>query len=299
MIGRAGLGQTRQTGLVANDHRVDWCDAYRLFSGDVAYVWHGGTHAAEVASNLETAGFRIRTQIIWAKQHFALGRGDYHWQHEPLWHAVREGCASRWNGDRKQSTLWTVANLNPFGGSTDEVPTGHGTQKPIELMRRPILNNTRLGEIVYDPFLGSGTILIAAQTTERICYGIEIDPAYVDVIVKRWQVLTKQRATLDDDGRTFDDVAEERQLLSGLSNMARPKFEPTAEQRQQVKSLVALGILHDDIATFIGKSKEQVHRSRNPSRVPPSIIFGRHSLGERWRSAAIASSLARRTDRHI
>jgi hypothetical protein len=76
---------------VLNDHQVDWTAAYQLFAGEVAYVWHAGIHAGEVAGNLETCGFRIRAQIIWAKQHFALGRGDYHWQHEPCWYAVREG----------------------------------------------------------------------------------------------------------------------------------------------------------------------------------------------------------------
>jgi hypothetical protein len=80
---RAGLGRAQQSGLVKNDDRVDWTDAYKLFLGDVAYVWHAGVHAAEVAAGLEAAGFRLRTQIIWVKQHFALSRGDYHWNHEP------------------------------------------------------------------------------------------------------------------------------------------------------------------------------------------------------------------------
>jgi hypothetical protein len=112
---RAGLGKQRQTGTVPNDDRVDWRAAYRLFEGDVAYIWHAGVHASQVAAGLEELGLRIRTQIIWAKQHFALGRGDYHWQHEPCWYAVREGKSSNWSGDRKQSTLWEIANLNPFG----------------------------------------------------------------------------------------------------------------------------------------------------------------------------------------
>ena len=77
-------------------------------------------------------------------------------------------------------------------------------------MRRPILNNTVRGEIVYDPFLGSGTTLIAAESTERICYGLEIDPGYVDVIVKRWQQWTGKRAVLEDDGRTFDELTADR-----------------------------------------------------------------------------------------
>jgi DNA modification methylase len=207
---QAGLGRQRQTGPVPNDDRVDWAAAYNLFPGDAAYVWHAGVHAAEVASTLESAGFRIRAQIIWAKQHFALSRGEYHWHHEPCWYSVREGKSSHWNGDRTQSTLWQVANLNPFGGSREEVATGHGTQKPMELMRRPILNNSVRGDVVYDPFLGSGTTLVAAHLTDRICYGLDIDPGYVDVVVKRWQTLTNQAAVLDGDGRTFNQISAER-----------------------------------------------------------------------------------------
>jgi DNA modification methylase len=209
---RAGLGRQRQTGTVANDQQVDWSAAYRLFAGDVAYVWHAGVHAAEVAAGLESAGLRIRSQIIWAKQHFALSRGDYHWQHEPCWYAVREGKSSNWCGDRTQSTLWQVANLNPFGGSPEEA-TGHGTQKPVELMRRPILNNSVRGEIIYDPFLGSGTTLVAAHSTDRICFGIDIDPRYVDVTIRRWQKLTGKVAVHASDGRTFAEVAAERAVV--------------------------------------------------------------------------------------
>jgi len=208
---RAGLGPQRQNGRVPNDDRADWSQAYKLFPGDVAYVWHAGVHAAEVAAGLEACGLRIRAQIIWAKQHFALGRGDFHWQHEPCWYCVREGKRSNWCGDRKQSTLWEVANLNPFGGGTGEEPiTGHGAQKPLELIRRPILNNSRRGDTIYDPFLGSGTLLVAAEVTDRVCYGLDIDPHYVDVIVTRWQKLTGKQATLVGDGRTFDEIAEER-----------------------------------------------------------------------------------------
>ena len=192
-----------------NDDRADWVEAYKLFPGDVAYVWHAGVHAAEVARGLEASGFSIRSQIIWAKQHFALSRGDYHWHHEPCWYAVREGKSSRWCGDRSQSTLWQVANLNPIGGSREEA-TGHGTQKPLELMRRPILNNSVRGDVVYDPFLGSGTTLIAAEATERNCCGLDIDPRYVDVIVRRWQQFTGKQAVLEAGGRSFDQLAAER-----------------------------------------------------------------------------------------
>ena len=207
---RAGLGKQRQVGVIANDNQVDWRQAWKLFPGDVAYIWHAGIHAAEVAAGLESLGFRIRAQIIWVKQHFALGRGDFHWQHEPCWYAVREGQPSRWCGDRSQSTVWEVPNLNPFGGSRDEPATGHSAQKPVELMRRPILNNSVTGDVVYDPFLGSGTTLIAAESTERICYGLDIDPRYVDVTVLRWQKVTGKAAVLLSNGRRFDEVAAQR-----------------------------------------------------------------------------------------
>jgi DNA modification methylase len=154
---RAGLGRQRQVGAVVNDGRADWSAAYQLFPGDVAYVWHAGVHAVEVAQSLATAEFQIRAQIIWAKQHFALSRGNYHWQHEPCWYGVRQGRNANWRGDRTQSTLWQIANLNSFGGNRDETATGHGTQKPVELMRRPILNHSEPGDAVYDAFLGSGS----------------------------------------------------------------------------------------------------------------------------------------------
>ena len=208
----AGLGKQRQTGTVANDNRVDWAEAYNLFPGDVAYVWHAGVHAAEVARSLATADFEIRSQIIWAKQHFAMSRGHYHWQHEPCWYAVRTGRSGNWAGSRKETTLWEVANLNPFGGDENEgdAATGHGTQKPTELMRRPMLNHTEEEEIIYDPFLGSGSTLIAAEQLKRICYGLEIEPKYVDMIVQRWQKLRGKEAILEADGRGFEQIRTER-----------------------------------------------------------------------------------------
>jgi DNA modification methylase len=208
---KAGLGKQVQVGKVANDDRVDWTAAYALFPGDVIYCWHAGLHAAEVATHLETAGFKIVSQIVWAKPHFALSRGMYHWQHEPCWLAIRKGHGSRWRGSRTQSTLWEVPSLNPFGGrNAEETTTGHSAQKPLELFRPPILNHTEPGEIVYDAFLGSGTTLIAAEMNGRICYGLEIERKYVDLIVRRWQDFTGRPATLDGDGRSFDEIKAER-----------------------------------------------------------------------------------------
>src|ERR1700722_5386539 len=207
----AGLGTPVQTGKIANDDRVDWSQAYTLFPGDVAYIWHAGIYSGPVAAGIQNIGFEIRAQIIWTKQHFVLSRGAYHWAHEPAFYCVRKAARSHFRGDRTQSTVWPVATLNPFGGKNqEETATGHGSQKPIELFRRPILNHTNRGETVYDPFLGSGTTLIAAELTERVCCGLEIDDRYVDVIVCRWQQLTGRQATLDGDGRGFDEIKAER-----------------------------------------------------------------------------------------
>ena len=195
-------------GRVLNDDRADRSEAYALFLGDVAYVWHGALCGDVVAANLASCGLQPRAQIIWAKQHFTLGRGDYHWQHETCGYAVREGKTSHWQGGRRQTTVWEIPNNNPFGNPQREQSWGHGTQKPVECMRRPIANNSRPRQSVYDPFLGAGTSLIAAEMTGRVCYGIELNPAYVDVIVRRWQLFTGRDALHQASGESFDERAD-------------------------------------------------------------------------------------------
>ena len=193
----------KATGLVSNDGFADWTKAWELFPGDVAYVWHGALRSVEQAQGLEQAGFVIRSQIIWDKTRLVISRGNYHWQHEPCWYAVRKGKTGHWNGSRKESTVWTIPK-----SQTSE--TGHGTQKPVECMRRPIENNSSPGQAVYEPFCGSGTTIIAAEITGRSCHAIELMPQYVDVAVTRWQAFTGDNARLEVDGRTFADVSAER-----------------------------------------------------------------------------------------
>ena len=202
---RAGVANTERVGKVLNDHRADWREAWALFPGDVAYVWHGALHAATVAESLTASGFEIRAQIVWAKERLVMGRGHYHWQHEPCWYAVRG--TGHWHGDRKQTTLWSIPTRSE---GTLDTATVHGTQKPVECMRRPIVNNSSPGDVVYEPFSGSGTTIIAAEMTGRCCHAIELSPAYVDVAVQRWQTFTGQTAVLASDGRPFSDVAAER-----------------------------------------------------------------------------------------
>ena len=193
---RAGQEGRHAVGPVANDDRVDWREAFALFPGHVAYVWHAGLHAGAVGESLLACGFDLRAQIIWVKPHFVLGRGDFHWQHEPAWYAVRTGHASNWSGDRTQSTVWTVPNLNPFSGGhdVDNPVTGHSTQKPVALYERALVCNSAPGEVLFDPFVGSGTALIAAEKTGRRCVAIELNPQYVQAAVDRWEAFTGQTA---------------------------------------------------------------------------------------------------------
>jgi DNA modification methylase len=192
----------RAVGLVSNDHRADWSAAWKLFSGNIAYVWHGGLHTATVARSLQNCGFVLRAQIIWSKNNFAISRGDYHWKHEPCWYAVRG--KGNWAGDRSQTTVWNIDK--PLKSDT-----GHSTQKPVECMRRPMQNNSNGDQVVYEPFCGSGSTIIAAEQLGRRCYALEIEPLYCDVIIKRWQDFTGQKATLQGDKRTFSEIADARQ----------------------------------------------------------------------------------------
>ena len=192
----SGRSATARTGKVANDHRADWREAWALFPGDVAYVWHAGVHASTVADSLVAAGFGIRAQIIWAKPRLVLSRGHYHWQHEPCWYAVRDGATGHWQGARDQTTIWAIGT----GDHGEDGATVHGTQKPVECMRRPILNNSASGAAVYEPFSGSGTTIIAAETTGRAAFALELDPRYCDVAVERWQRFTGRQAVRQGSG---------------------------------------------------------------------------------------------------
>lgn len=202
---------SRSIGKVNNDDRADWREAWALFPGEVAYVWHASTQCVQVGESLKACEFELRTQIIWAKPHFSIGRGHYHHQHEPCFYAVRKGATGHWSGDRTQSTLWHIAGHNPSGGplKEEDARTVHSTQKPVDCMRRPMLNNSSVGQAVYEPFCGSGSSLIAAEQTGRACFAIEINPLYVDVSIKRWQAFTGKRATLES-GATFEEVTHER-----------------------------------------------------------------------------------------
>jgi len=195
-----GKSGGRAIGVVKNDGNADWREAWALFPGDVAYVWCApGPLQCTVYDSLLAAEIEPKQQIIWAKSQFAIGRGAYHYQHEVCWYAVRSGKVSHYIGDRKQTTLWKI-------DKPQKSETGHSTQKPIECMQKPIENNSSPGQAVYEPFSGSGTTIIAGETTGRHIYAIELSPAYVDVAVTRWQNFTGQKAIHEATGKTFDEM---------------------------------------------------------------------------------------------
>src|SRR5450432_1701583 len=195
---------------ISSDTRADWSEAFELLPDlQVGYVFHASKFTSEVLAGLLRIGFLHHQQIIWNKGRTVLTRTHYWFQHEPCWY-VRKKNAPWFGKPGENSTIWDSPSPKFIMGSSDEEKFDHPTQKPVELMRRPLLNHTKRGEAVYEPFLGSGTTLAAAEITERVCYGIELDPKYIDVVVKRWQGITGGKATLDGDGRTFEQIAEER-----------------------------------------------------------------------------------------
>jgi DNA modification methylase len=171
-------------------------------SGASLYVCHSSSMQREFQGAMETAGFRVRCQIIWAKNTFAWGFGRYKFQHEPIFYGHVTGEKDSWYGDKSQSTLWE--EKKPAANRL------HPTMKPVELVERALANSSKAGDVVVDLFGGSGSTLIGCERTGRKARLLEIDPKYAEVIVRRWQEYTGKQATLDGDGRTFAEVSAER-----------------------------------------------------------------------------------------
>jgi len=157
------------------------------------YLWHpmltqGYFVAAAAAA---AADLIIHRQIIWCKEQFIFGRGDYHWRHELCFYGWRKGHRPPFYGERNQDTLWHVER----GEKRGEI--GHPTAKPVELFAIPMRNHTREGEFCYEPFCGSGSQIIAAEQLGRRCFALEIEPRYCDVAVRRWKQFTGRKAVLE------------------------------------------------------------------------------------------------------
>jgi DNA modification methylase len=227
---------------ISSDTRADWSEAFALVpSLQVGYVWHASKFTREVLEGLLGIGFAHHQQIIWDKGRTVLTRTHYWFQHEPCWY-VRKVNAPWYGRPGENSTIWQSPSPKFIMGASDEEKFDHPTQKPVQLMRKPIVNHTRRGELVYDPFLGSGTTLIAAEMAGRTCYGLELDPKYVDVIIERWQKLTGQQARLDG-GASFAELRLQRQQERGTQPAASeekpasatPKSGPTTPRRRARK----------------------------------------------------------------
>jgi DNA modification methylase len=170
--------------------------------GASLYVCHSSSWQREFQNALESAGFDVRCQIIWAKNTFAWGFGRYKFQHEPLFYCHVAGQKDPWYGDKSQSTLWE--EKKPAANRI------HPTAKPVELIERALLNSSKAGDVVADLFGGSGSTLIACERRGRKARLMELDPKYGDVIVRRYQEYSGKPAVLHDDGRTFHQIAQER-----------------------------------------------------------------------------------------
>jgi DNA modification methylase len=196
-------GRSRSTGHrnteMAGDTRVDWSEAFALVpSLEVGYVWHAGVHAAEVAAGLERIGFEIVSQVIWDKMAFTLGRSWYHWSHEPAWVVRTKRARLPFRGPRDQATIWRAPSPKmPHAGSTEPV-LDHPAQKPLVLFETPIRNHLKPGAAVFDPFVGSGTCLIAAERCGMRAFALELDPIYAEVALRRWERFSRRDAVRVD-----------------------------------------------------------------------------------------------------
>ncbi len=173
----------RSVFVLAKAHVRPACSVY-MWSATLAE----GSHSM---LGLSAAGVHIQSQLVWLKNNLVLGIADYHWKHEICWYGWYEGAAHRWFGERTKTTILEFARVNS---------TEHPNEKPVDLIAHLIENSSLAGEIVLDPFFGSGTTLVAAHRLGRVCYGCEIDPRYADIILKRAEAegLTCER---EEEGR--------------------------------------------------------------------------------------------------
>lgn len=206
-------GGTKEKLTIKNDSMGDeqfrqfLRDAYTaadavMKAGAVFYIWHADSEGYNFRGAARDAGWSVRQCLIWKKSSLVLGRQDYQWQHEPCLYGWKDGAGHLWASDRKQTTILEFEKPSRNGE--------HPTMKPVALFEYQLLNNTKGGDLVLDSFGGSGTTLIAAEKNGRVARLMELDPKYCDVIVKRWQDFTGKKATLESDGREFDEVGKKR-----------------------------------------------------------------------------------------
>ena len=179
-------GGSKKRDKIANDKLDDFpqflYDAYTTLStavkkGGAIYVWHASSETHNFIQQFLNAGFLFKSYIVWNKNNSTFGRSDYHWKHEPCIYGWLNGASHKWYGNRKQTTVWDMDRPS----RSDE----HPTMKPIHLCTKPMENSSKVGDIIIDTFLGSGSTMVAAHQLKRKCYGMELDPKYCQVIVDR------------------------------------------------------------------------------------------------------------------
>lgn len=183
-------GDKQKTEVDFQDFLTQIFDNYRTVLKKTAslYVCHSSIYQRLFQEALEASGFTVRTQLVWAKHHFAWGQGRYKYQHEPIYYCHQTGEVDAWYGDKSQSSLWTFDKP-----SANRL---HPTMKPIALIEKALINSSGPGDIVMDLLAGSGSTLMACEKTARTAYVMEIDPHYCDVIITRWQAFTGQTAQI-------------------------------------------------------------------------------------------------------
>lgn len=206
-------GKTKDALKIKNDSMAD--DRFRQFlrdacvtadtvmkPGAVFYIWHADSEGYNFRGACHDANWKVRQCLIWKKSTMVMGRQDYQWKHEPCLYGWKDGAGHLWAADRKQTTILEFDKPSRNGE--------HPTMKPVALFEYQMLNNTKGGDIILDSFGGSGTTLLAAEKNGRHSRLMELDPKYCDVIIKRWQDFTGQKAILESTGRTFEEMASDR-----------------------------------------------------------------------------------------
>jgi site-specific DNA-methyltransferase (adenine-specific) len=194
-------GKTKEKLTIKNDSKNDddflqfLTDAFNncaihLKLGCSFYIFHSDWFGLEFRQSIKNSDLELKQNLIWAKNSMVMGRQDYQWQHEPCLYGWKKGGSHSWYSDRKQTTI--IKYDRPSKSKL------HPTMKPVGLVEYLMKNSSKQEDIILDPFLGSGTTLIACEKQSRICYGMELDPKYCDVIIKRWENFTGKKAELEN-----------------------------------------------------------------------------------------------------
>ena len=214
--GKNNLGKIKNDKMSENNFDLFINDCFELIHNNIKplatlYICHPDSKSNQkISFEQNFAKYFIKScTLIWEKQSAGMGWQDYRSQHEPVLYGWKKGQGKHiFYGDRTKTTVWKIKR-------DAQITYKHPTQKPVELVKEAILNSSKEEDIVLEPFLGSGSTIVSAEQTNRICYGLELDENYCDVIIKRWQDFTGKDATLENTNKTFKQIQEERNGISG------------------------------------------------------------------------------------